>query len=154
MTKIVSEESNLIKKEIVINSSVERVFSALINPEQLTQWFPDIVMIEPKLGGKVSFKFLKENTKEEKDHEIVGTIVSIIPNKELSYTWNFITKPEYSKCTMVTWKVDKLESNKTKITLIHSGFTKEDALQYKDHIKGWTWHINRLDNLLATSLQD
>lgn len=150
----VSDESNLIKKEIVINSPVERVFSALIDPEQLTQWFPDIVMIEPKLGGKVSFRFLKENTNEENDHEIVGTIVSIIPNKELSYTWNFITKPEYSKDTLVTWKVAKLESNKTKITLIHSGFTKEDTIQYEDHIKGWIWHINRLANLLSTSLQD
>jgi uncharacterized protein YndB with AHSA1/START domain len=149
-----SDESNLIKKEIVINSPVERVFSALIDPGQLTQWFPDVVMIEPKLGGKVSFRFLKENTKEDNDHEIVGTIISIIPNKELSYTWNFITKPEYHKGTIVTWNVDKIESNKTKLTLIHSGFTKEDTLQYEDHSKGWTWHISRLVNLLSTSLQD
>jgi uncharacterized protein YndB with AHSA1/START domain len=147
-----SDESNFIKKEIVINSPVERVFSALIDPEQLTQWFPDVIMIEPKLGGKVSFRFLKENTKEDNDHEIVGTIVNFIPNKELSYTWNFITKPEFRKGTIVTWKVEKLENNKTKLTLIHSGFTKEDTLQFEDHIKGWTWHINRLDNLLATSL--
>ena len=133
-----SDESNLIKKEIVINSPVERVFSALIDPRQLTQWFPDVVMIEPKLGGRVSFRFLKENTKEDDNHEIVGTIVSIIPNKELSYTWNFITKPEYHKGTIVTWNVDKIESNKTKLTLIHSGFTKEDTLQYEDHSKGWT----------------
>ena len=154
MTKRVSDESNLIKKEIVINSPIERVFSALIDPEQLTHWFPDVVMIEPKLGGKVLFRFLKENTKEDKDNEIVGTIVSIIPNKELSYTWNFISKPEYSKDTIVTWKVDKLESNKTKVTLIHSGFTKDDKLQYEDHSKGWARHINRLDNLLATPLQD
>jgi uncharacterized protein YndB with AHSA1/START domain len=150
----VSDESNLIKKEIIINSPVESVFSALIDPEQLTQWFPDVVIIEPKLGGKVSFRFLKENTKQDNDNEIVGTIVSIIPNKELSYTWNFITKPEYSKDTIVTWKVDKLESNKTKLTLIHSGFTLDDKLQYKDHSKGWTWHINRLGNLLSRSLQD
>ena len=110
-----SDKSNSIKKEIVINSPVERVFSALIDPGQLTQWFPDVVMIEPKLGGKVSFRFLKENTKEDNDHEIVGTIISIIPNKELSYTWNFITKPEYHKGTIVTWNVDKIESNKTSL---------------------------------------
>ena len=137
-----SEESNLIKKEIVINSPIERVYSALIDPVKLTQWFPDIVMIEPKLGGKVSFRFLKENTKEDKDNEIVGTIVSIIQNKELSYTWNFVTKPQFRKDTIVTWKVDKLECNKTKLTLIHSGFTREDKLQYEYHSKGWTWHIN------------
>ncbi len=148
-----SNEPNLIKKEIVINAPIERVFSALIDPEQLTQWFPDVVMIEPKLGGKVSFRFLKENTKKDNDHEIVGNIVSFIPNKEISYTWNFITEPEYRRDTIVSWNLDKLESNKTKLTLIHSGFTKEDTVQYEDHSKGWTWHINRLDNLLSASLQ-
>ena len=149
-----SDESNLIKKEMVINSPVERVFSALIDPEKLTQWFPDVVFMEPKLGGKVSFRFLKENTKQDNDNEIVGTIVSLTPNKELSYTWNFITKPQFRKDTIVTWKIDKIESNKTKLTLIHSGFTKEDTLQYEDHSKGWIWHINRLGNLLSASLQD
>ena len=29
-----------IKKEIIINASVEKVYSALITPELLTQWFP------------------------------------------------------------------------------------------------------------------
>jgi uncharacterized protein YndB with AHSA1/START domain len=149
----VSNEPNLIKKEIVINAPIERVFSALIDPEQLTQWFPDVVTIEPKLGGKVSFRFLKENTKKDNDHEIVGNIVSFIPNKEISYTWNFITEPEYRRDTIVRWNLDKLESNKTKLTLIHSGFTKKDTVQYEDHSKGWTWHINRLDKLLSSGLQ-
>jgi uncharacterized protein YndB with AHSA1/START domain len=149
----VNDEPNLIKKEIIINAPIEKVFSALIDPEQLTQWFPDVVMIEPKLGGKVSFRFLKENTKKDNDHEIVGNIVSFIPNKEISYTWNFITKPEYRRDTIVSWNLDNLESNKTKLTLIHSGFTNEDTVQYEDHSNGWTWHINRLDNLLSAGLQ-
>jgi hypothetical protein len=67
--------------------------------------------------------------------------------------WNFITKPEYRRDTIVRWNLDKLESNKTKLTLIHSGFTKEYTVQYEDHSKGWTWHINRFDNLISTDLQ-
>ena len=81
-----SDNYDVLKKEIVINAPVEKVYSALITPEQLTQWFPNIVTIEPKIGGKVSFRFLKESTQEDKDHEIVGEIVTFIPNKELSYT--------------------------------------------------------------------
>jgi uncharacterized protein YndB with AHSA1/START domain len=34
-----SAKLNLIKIEIVINASVERVFSAIIDPQQLTKWF-------------------------------------------------------------------------------------------------------------------
>jgi uncharacterized protein YndB with AHSA1/START domain len=33
----------------------------------------------------------------DKDHEMTGTVIKFIPNKELSYTWNFPTKPEFSK---------------------------------------------------------
>ena len=44
---------------------LKEYFQRSLTPEQLTQWFPDVVMIEPKLGGKVSFRFLKENTKKE-----------------------------------------------------------------------------------------
>jgi hypothetical protein len=70
-----SDKYDVLKKEIVINAPVEKVYSALITPEQLIQWFPNIVTLEPKIGGKISFRFLKESTQEDKDHEIVGEIV-------------------------------------------------------------------------------
>lgn len=146
-----NDKYDTIKKEMIINAPVENIYSALITPQQLTQWFPNIVTIEPKIGGKISFRFLKESTQEDKDHEIVGEIVSFIPNKELSYTWNFTTKPEYNKNTIVTWKLEQLDKDKTKFTLIHSGFTNADRLQYDDHNKGWSWHIKRLENLMIQS---
>jgi len=123
-----SDEYDPIKKEIVISASVDKVYSALITPELLTQWFPNIVTIEPKIGGKIFFRFLKEYTKQDKDHEIMGTIITLIPNRELSYTWNFMTRPEYNKNTIVTWKLEQLTTDKTKLTLIHSGFT--NAVDY------------------------
>lgn len=143
-----SDESNIIKKEIVINASIEKVFSALVDSEQLTQWFLDMAIFEPKVGGRVSFRFLK---KKDKDHEVIDKVVSFIPNKELSYTWNFTTKPEYRKDTIVTWKSEQIGNDKTKLTLIHSGFTKDDELQYDDHSKGWAWHLKKLDNFITTS---
>ena len=75
------KDYDIIKKEIVINASVDKVFSALIDPEQLTQWFPNIATIEPRIGGKIFFRFSKEVTKE-KDHDVIGVIINIIPNKE------------------------------------------------------------------------
>ena len=146
-----NDKYDTIKKEIVINASVDKVYSALIAPEQLTQWFPNITTIEPKVGGKIFFRFIKEYTKQDKDHEIVGTIITLIPNRELSYTWNFMTRPEYNKDTIVKWKLEQLDKDKTKLILIHSGFTNADRLQYDDHNKGWDWHIKRLENLMIQS---
>ena len=142
------KDYDIIKKEIVINAPVDKVFSALIDPEQLTQWFPNIVTIEPWAGGKVFFRFSKQVTKEKKDHDVIGTIISIIPNKELSYSWNFTTKPEYNKNTIVTWKLVQLDNDKTKITLIHSGFTNIDRIQYDEHNEGWDWYTKRLENFV------
>lgn len=139
---------DLIKKEVVINASVDKVYSALIDPNLLTQWFPNIATIEPWVGGKVFFRFSKEVTKEKKDHDVIGTIISIIPNKEVSYTWNFITKPEYNKNTIVTWKLERLDDDRTKITLTHSGFTNVDKIQYDEHNEGWDWYTKRLENFV------
>ena len=34
-----SDKYDVLKKEIVINAPVEKVYSALITPQQLNQWF-------------------------------------------------------------------------------------------------------------------
>jgi uncharacterized protein YndB with AHSA1/START domain len=145
---------DLIKKEIVINASVDKVYSTLIDPVLLTQWFSNIATIEPWVGGKVFFRFSKEVTKEKKNHDVIGTIISIIPNKELAYTWNFTTKPEYNKNTIVTWKLEQLNNNKTKLTLIHSGFTNVDKIQYDEHNEGWDWYTKRLENFVNTDIKE
>ena len=36
------KDYDIMKKAIVINASVDKVYSALIDPELLTQWFPKI----------------------------------------------------------------------------------------------------------------
>ena len=149
---MIDKDYDIIKKDIVINASVDKVFSALIDPEQLTQWFPNVATIEPRVGGKIFFRFSKEVTKEKKAHDVIGTIINIIPNKELSHTWNFTAKPDYSKETIVTWRLDQIDKDKTKLTLVHSGFTNADRLQYDEHNEGWDWYVKRLENFVETDV--
>lgn len=44
-----------IEKSIVIDASPEVVFKAITDPKKLTSWFPDQVILEPKIGGEVQF---------------------------------------------------------------------------------------------------
>ena len=60
------KDYDIIKKEIVINASVDKVFSALINPEQLTQWFPNIATVEPRVGEKYFLDFQRKLQKKKK----------------------------------------------------------------------------------------
>jgi len=60
------EDTIEIKKSIVIDASLEVVFKAITDPNELTNWFPDHAILEPKQGGKIKFSFYKE--KSQKDH--------------------------------------------------------------------------------------
>jgi len=44
---------NEIKKVIEIDASPEAVFSAISDAKELTQWFPDVAILEPKVGGEI-----------------------------------------------------------------------------------------------------
>ena len=101
---------------------------------------------------KSIFQIFKGGDKRRKDHDVSGTIISIVPNKEISYTWDFTTKPEYNKNTIVRWQLEQLDNNKTKITLIHSGFTNVDRIQYDEQYEGWDWYTKRLDSFIRNQV--
>lgn len=46
------EEILEIRKSIVVHAPLEVVFKAISDPEELTQWFPDQAILEPKVGVK------------------------------------------------------------------------------------------------------
>ncbi len=145
-----SDDYTVIKREIIIDAPIDKVFSAVSDKDQLTHWFPDMAVLEKREGGRVSFTFLRSDENNlDKDHEMNGKIIKFIPNRELSYTWHFRTKPEFSKDTIVTWRFESLDKNKTKVILRHSGFTEDDIQQYNEHSQGWTWFVNRLRNYLT-----
>jgi uncharacterized protein YndB with AHSA1/START domain len=43
-----------IRKTIVIDASPEVVFKAISDPKELTNWFPDQAILEPRVGGSKS----------------------------------------------------------------------------------------------------
>ena len=58
------EEQNLtgIKKTIVIDAPADIVFKAITDPAELTNWFPDHAILEPRVGGKIRLSFYKEKS--------------------------------------------------------------------------------------------
>jgi uncharacterized protein YndB with AHSA1/START domain len=139
-----------LRKTIEIDAPVRAVFSALTDQKELTQWWPDIGTFEPRVGGKFHFTFLAERHKEmgDKDHRLDGEVLEIVPNKKLVYT--FIPDEEYRpdgvrpKPTVVTWSLEEVGKNRTKVTLVHSGFTKEMDKHFKDVTAGWSYFTARL----------
>ena len=142
-----------IEREIIIDASIEKVFGAITNADQITQWFPDVAILEPKEGGDVMFTFLKEKScisgkNLDKNYRVVEKVIKIIPNKELSYTWQHKDIPDFPE-TIVSWKLERLDEDKTKLILTHTGFTDKDKQEYNSHSEGWSWFITRLQNYVT-----
>ena len=142
-TKGEGEQKIEIKKTIVIDASPEVVFKAITDPEELTNWFPDQAILEPRTGGKMKFSFYKKNSeKRDMDYFPEGTILEFTPNKKISYTWEHPDIPEFPR-TVVTWELEKIDNNKTRLELLHSGFKADKMV--KEHDEGWTYFLGRLE---------
>jgi uncharacterized protein YndB with AHSA1/START domain len=71
-----SDNYSVINREIIIDAPIDKVFLAVSDEDQLTNWFPDIAVLEKREGGRVSFKFLKSKKNNlDKDHEMIGTVI-------------------------------------------------------------------------------
>ncbi|MGI9566321.1 MAG: SRPBCC family protein [Nitrosopumilus sp.] len=135
-----------IRKTIEIDASAETVFQALTAEDELIQWFPDVAVLEPKIGGKVRFTFYAKKAENlDRDFYPNGEIIEFVPNKTLSYTWIPQDIPDFPK-TVVSWTLHKINKNKTKVELVHSGFVGKPQELFKEHHTGWDYFTGRLVN--------
>jgi uncharacterized protein YndB with AHSA1/START domain len=125
-----------IRKSIEIDASPEVVFKAISDSDELTNWFPDAAILEPRVGGKTKFSYYKDSKRTAvcpRDHDKTneGRVLEFIKNKKLSYTWQHMDVPDFPE-TIVICELEEINKNKTRLTLTHTGFTSMD--QVKDHI--------------------
>jgi uncharacterized protein YndB with AHSA1/START domain len=132
---------------LVIDTSPEVVFKAITDPNELTNWFPDNAIFDGRIGGKVRFTFNKERSEDlNSDYSPEGTVEEFIPNKKASYTWQLKDTPEFPDST-VTWELEEIDAIKTRVKLVHSGFTgkEEGKVSFTEHDKGWSYYLGRLE---------
>jgi uncharacterized protein YndB with AHSA1/START domain len=138
-----------IRKVVDIKASAETVFRALTDPAELTQWFPDAAEFEPKVGAKSRFTFYKDSNRRNKERETdkvsSGRVLDMVKNKKLAYTWQPEGVPDFPE-TIVTWDLESLGDNRTRVTLTHRGFTGKEpsSVSYEGHNQGWSFFVEEL----------
>ena len=134
------------KKELVIDASISRVYDAITDMKQLSQWFPDVVSLEPKINGKIVFRF-NNSSSSGSDTTIEGKITELEKNKKLTYTWSHPDVPNFP-LTKVIWNLEQMEKNKTRVVIVHSGFVDENTMN--SYSNRWLWITKNLNIFVAS----
>ncbi len=128
--------------EIVIDATPASVFEALVTPEHIRQWFPaPDPVVEPKVGGKYGFGF---------SYEVDGQTVEAPPMTILEYEQDArltITWPDWRGDASVpdqrvTWLLEDLGDGRTRLKLVHAGFTR--ATDVSDYPFGWQAFLDKI----------
>lgn len=132
------QKTEPVVKEIILNAPVSKVWSALTEKEQIAKWL--MPSEDFKLETGHTFKMTGKSKDVEYPH--VCTIVEIVPEKKLVYTW--AVKDKLSD-TLVTYELEDSDG-KTKLKLTHSGWDKavltEPGTGREDYNNGWEYVIN------------
>ena len=120
--------------ERTFNASVERVWKAITDKNEMKQWYFDLAEFKPEPG----FEFQFEGGKEDKCYLHLCRVTEVIPNKKLTYSWRY---DGFEGNSFVTFELFP-EGNKTRLKLTHAGletfphdnpdFAKENFME------GWT----------------
>jgi uncharacterized protein YndB with AHSA1/START domain len=146
-----------IRKAVVVDAPPEVVFKALTDEKELVRWMTQEARMDPRLGGECEFKY--HWAKEDLRSVATGKILELIPNKRLSYTYVLTRSgsgtsganslfPDVTN-SVVTWILDALPDGKTRVTMVHSGITKEAYGAFDGAWGYWTGQLARLGRVTA-----
>lgn len=129
--------------ERTYNATIDKVWKAITNKEQMKEWYFDIA--EFKLEHGFEFTFDGENEGWKYKH--LCKITEVIPNKKLSYSWRY---DGYEGISYVSFELF-VEGEGTRVKLIHEGlesFAQNGPdFQKESFAAGWTY-------ILGTSMKN
>lgn len=141
-----------VERQIVIPVARERVWSALTDPSQISQWFCRSVSLTLEPGAPILFRWHKGDSNR-------GIVVAVEPPHRFAYRWTPGDDPDQSipldrlPTTLVEFLLEDTPEG-TRLTVIESGFAalpeaiRESA--WRANAQGWIDETNELvDYLLA-----
>ena len=131
-------------------ASVERVFKAWTDANQLGQWFApsDDYTTKANVDLRVGHEYRISIThKGGNVHTILGTYRLIDPPRKLVYSWRWEGGPATDTLVTVDFTPD---GDATKVTITHEQFT--NAEDRDRHAEGWNGCLSRLPRLFAPTM--
>src|SRR4051812_3949690 len=99
--------------EQIYNASPEKVWGAITDKDQMSQWYFKVSAFRPEPG----FTFYFEGGKDDKIYRHICTITAVVPQKKLTYSWKY---EGYEGNSYVTFELFP-EGETTRLKLTHEG---------------------------------
>jgi|GEM_PF-593549 len=119
--------------ERVFNASIERVWNAITDSNQMKFWYFDLAEFRAEVGYEFSFTATDHDCQ---DWVHLCRVTEVIPHKKIAYTWQY---QGYEAESLVTWELFP-EGNQTRLRLTHAGlhtFPPIKALARENFEAGW-----------------
>jgi uncharacterized protein YndB with AHSA1/START domain len=119
-----------------LNVPTERVWRALVSAEGLGAWLGQVVLLEPRAGGRLVIRF-------DADSVMDGAILEFAPNRRLVLAWREGARDESN----VSFELAPDDAGGTHFSLTHRYIRAgEETIDFG---AGWHSHLNALTAWLA-----
>ena len=145
--------------EIEIAAPRERVFRALVDPEQLPEWWgaePSVELkcydFEARVGGRWRYEGsarIAQPVNGVTEFKAHGEVVEMDPPRLLVYTWFANWHEHPAQPTTVRWELEPTKAG-TRVRVTHSGLANEPTAR-KDYRGGWVGVLNLLKTYVASA---
>jgi uncharacterized protein YndB with AHSA1/START domain len=153
-TSKVSPDSDTVTAEIQIAAPPERVFEALVEPQQIAEWWRNDtvslegVELEPRVGGRWGYQTNKAVDGKNR-FRVQGEILEYDPPRLLAYTWRANLHRDPARSTVVRWELTPVGGG-TRVKLTHSGLAQEPESR-QGYGTGWLDVVDRLRRFVTSS---
>jgi uncharacterized protein YndB with AHSA1/START domain len=123
-----------------------KVFATLTEPDQLIRWFLSKAKVDLKKGGKVEFTW-------EGGHKMVGMVMRVVADKEITYAWRDELGRGKVARTSAEFKISK-KGRGSMLKLNHSGFGDSRVwIELFGAIQsGWAYYLTNLKSVLQNDV--
>ena len=130
-----TDTKNTLIVEQSFKASIEKLWEAITNKNNMKEWYFDIPDFKPEVGSEFSFQG-KGSTCNEYTH--LCKVIEVIPMKKLMHSWNY---ENYEGNSIVTFEL-KENGQGSELKLSHEGidtFPKSNPdFEHKNFMMGWT----------------
>jgi len=137
---------DVIKREIIIKTTKEKIYDAIANPERVVLWFPETIEGGYGIGERPIFGFGEHGKNQV-------YIVDAKPYGYFAYRWvpgssHFVGDVLEVPNTLVEFFIKEEGDDSCKVTLTESGFanlpTELMETAFKQNSGGWDFMLTRL----------